>query len=162
MVGPKSKEERALTVGVEQVGADRPRARSCRTRGDQDLHDTPVIVDPGDFMDDMSMEHETILANIYIDEGEYVAALNAARMEVDYARGNQKKIFWELYFDQRNLSKAVANGIPGRRSVHFQPSRVGLGRPEHPGKLHHPEEEGVSKPSLAAELGRWRKTSLEG
>ena len=87
-----------------------------------DCHDsyveTPLILEPGQFPDDMPKDTER--QNLEADEAEIEAAIQSALEAINYFQEGRLKKFWELFVDEGNLSSRVAKS-PGKDSTFSLP-----------------------------------------
>ena len=76
---------------------------------DDSYTDTPMILEPGEYPDDMPRETE--FEDMSIDQAELEAALQSAYDAVHFAQESRPKIFWELFVDAGNLSQEIARHL---------------------------------------------------
>ena len=86
---------------------------------DEPYVETPVILEPGEYPDDMEPSYDARLQDeARISEKEFQAAILAAEEVVMHEQSGRNKVFWELYVDKGSLSQQMARQ-PGTEAAVF-------------------------------------------
>ena len=89
-----------------------------RKAADDDIYvETPVDLEPKNEEGLHDRENKEVKSE-YLDEAEVAKAMASAEEAVYYSQSGKKKMFWELFVDQGNLSKEVAK-YPGMECSTF-------------------------------------------
>ena len=93
-------------------------SHKVKNDADDDVYvETPLDLEPKDEEGTPDRENNEVKSE-YLDEAEIAKAIASAEEAVYYSQSSKKKMFWELFVDQGNLSKEVAK-YPGMECSTF-------------------------------------------